>query len=79
MGVDLGLDLKQQLQQNKSQLALVRPGGDPRFPIYSIDLKRLAGPMFDAAKATGRKDLPDAAAIADPSIVADALAAAGHN
>jgi ABC-type nitrate/sulfonate/bicarbonate transport system substrate-binding protein len=78
-GVDLGLDLKQQQQQNKSQLALVRPGGDPRFPIYSIDLKRLGGPMYDAAKATGRKDLPDAAAIADPSIVTDALAAAGHD
>lgn len=78
-GVDLGLDIKQQQQQNKSQLSLVRPGGDPKFPIYSVDLKRLGGPMFDAAKATGRKDLPDAAAITDTSIVADALAAAGHN
>jgi ABC-type nitrate/sulfonate/bicarbonate transport system substrate-binding protein len=78
-GVDLGLDLKQQQLQNKSQLALVRPGADPKFPIYSIDLQRLNGPMFDAAKATGRKDLPDAGAICDPSIVTDALAAAAHN
>jgi hypothetical protein len=32
--------------------------------------------MYDAAKATGRADLPDATKIVDPSIVADAMAAA---
>jgi ABC-type nitrate/sulfonate/bicarbonate transport system substrate-binding protein len=75
-GANLGLDLKQQTQQNKLQLAMVRPGGDPKFPIYNVDPKLVAGPMYDAAKATGRTDLPDATKIVDPSIVLDAMAAA---
>jgi ABC-type nitrate/sulfonate/bicarbonate transport system substrate-binding protein len=75
-GANLGLDLKQQTQQNQLQLAMVRPGGDPKFPIYNVDPKLVAGPMYDAAKATGRADLPDATKIVDPSIVADAMAAA---
>ena len=53
-GANLGLDLKQQTQQNQLQLAMVRPGGDPKFPIYNVDPKLVAGPMYDAAKATGR-------------------------
>ena len=56
-GANLGLDLKQQTQQNQLQLAMVRPGGDPKFPIYNVDPKLVAGPMYDAATATGRADL----------------------
>jgi ABC-type nitrate/sulfonate/bicarbonate transport system substrate-binding protein len=73
-GVDYGLDLAQQTRQNEVQAPYYRPGGDPNFPIYSISLEHIAGPMMDAAKATGRVDLPDAAKIADPSLVMDALA-----
>jgi ABC-type nitrate/sulfonate/bicarbonate transport system substrate-binding protein len=73
-GIDYGLDVKQQTRQNEVQAPYYRPGGDPNFPIYSIDLKHIAGPMMDAARATGRTNLPDAAKIADPSLVMEALA-----
>jgi ABC-type nitrate/sulfonate/bicarbonate transport system substrate-binding protein len=72
-GADYGLDVKQQTRQNEVQAPYYRPGGDPNFPIYSIDLKHLGGPMMDAARATGRANLPDAAKIADPTIARDAL------
>lgn len=73
-GVDYGLDIKQQTRQNEVQAPYYRPGGDPNFPIYSIDLKHISGPMMDAARATGRTNLPDAVKIADPSLVMEALA-----
>lgn len=73
-GVDYGLDIKQQTRQNEVQAPYYRPGGDPNFPIYSIDLQRIAGPMMDAARATGRTNLPDVVKIADPSLVMEALA-----
>lgn len=75
-GADLGLDLKQQTRENELQIPFIRPKGDASYPIYGIDLKTMSGPMYDAAKATGRTDLPDIGKIADPSLAADALKAA---
>lgn len=73
-GADYGLDVKQQIRQNEVQAPYYRPGGDPNFPIYSINLEHIAGPMMAAARATGRTNLPEAARIADPSPVMEALA-----
>ncbi len=73
-GIDYGLDVKQQTRQNEVQAPYYRPGGDPDFPVYSISLEHIAGPMMDAARATGRTGLPDAARIADPSLVLEATA-----
>lgn len=72
-GADYGLDVKQQTRQNEVQAPYYRPGGDPNFPIYSIDMKRVAGPMMDAARASGRTNLPDPARIAAPEFVMKAL------
>jgi len=73
-GADYGLDVKQQTRQNEVQAAYYRPGGDPNYPIYSIRLDYIAGPMMDAARATGRTSLPDAAKIAAPDVALEALA-----
>lgn len=73
-GADYGLDIKQQTRQNEVQASYYRPGGDPNYPIYSIKLDYIAGPMMDAARATGRTNLPDAAKIAAPDVALEALA-----
>jgi len=72
-GVDYGLDMKQQIRQAELEMDFVRPGGDPNYPIYSLDLEKMAGPMYDGARATGRTDLPPIEKIADPTIAQDAL------
>ena len=71
-GADYGLDLKQQTRQNEVQAPYYRPGGDPDFPIYSIKLDYIGGPMMEAARATGRDTLPDVAKISAPDIVLEA-------
>jgi ABC-type nitrate/sulfonate/bicarbonate transport systems, periplasmic components len=73
-GADYGLDILQQTRQNEVQAPYYRPGGDPDFPIYSINLEHIAGPMMDAARASGRTNLPDASKIAAPDLVLEALA-----
>ncbi|KGE00177.1 ABC transporter substrate-binding protein [Rhizobium sp. YS-1r] len=73
-GADYGLDIQQQTRQNEVQAPYYRPGGDPDFPIYSIKLDYIAGPMMDAARATGRTDLPEASKIAAPDLALEALA-----
>lgn len=73
-GADYGLDIQQQARQNEVQAPYYRPGGDPDFPIYSINLQHIAGPMMDAARASGRTNLPDASKIAAPDLAVEALA-----
>jgi len=74
-GVDYGLDLDQQTRQNAAQMPFFRPGNDPAYPIYGLDPEKMAGPMYDAARATGRTDLPDVAKIVDTSLIEEARAA----
>jgi ABC-type nitrate/sulfonate/bicarbonate transport system substrate-binding protein len=73
-GADYGLDLDQQTRQNAAQAPFFRPGNDAAYPIYSLDPEKMAGPMYDAARATGRNDLPDIATISDTSLVEEARA-----
>lgn len=65
-GVDLGLDLKQQVRQNEVQIAMMQSSDRP---LLSIDRATIAGPMYDAARATGRENLPDPELIADVSVM----------
>jgi ABC-type nitrate/sulfonate/bicarbonate transport system substrate-binding protein len=73
-GADFGLDIAQQRRQSELQLDFVFPGGDPGYPILSLDPELMAGPMMAAARATGRDNLPDISTIADPSLVEEAAA-----
>lgn len=73
-GADLGLDITQQKRQSQLQLDFVFPGGDDDYPILSLDPELMAGPMMDAARATGRENLPDIATIIDTTLAAEAAA-----
>jgi ABC-type nitrate/sulfonate/bicarbonate transport system substrate-binding protein len=68
-GVDLGLNAKQQLRQNEIQLALTRNPNAPQKGILELDRDSLSGPMYAAARATGRVDLPAIDKIADFSVM----------
>lgn len=72
-GVDYGLDVDQQVLQNKAQLKYVRPGGDPDFQLYSLDTDKISGPMMDTLALLGRTELPENILdYVDSSIVEDA-------
>jgi ABC-type nitrate/sulfonate/bicarbonate transport system substrate-binding protein len=68
-GVDLGLNSKQQMRQNEIQLALTRNPNAPQKGILELDRESLTGPMYAAARATGRLDLPAIDKIADFSVM----------
>jgi len=64
-GVDLGLNPKQQMRQNEVQLALTKNPRAPQKRILELDRDSLSGPMYAAARATGRTSLPPVEQIAD--------------
>jgi ABC-type nitrate/sulfonate/bicarbonate transport system substrate-binding protein len=64
-GVDLGLNPKQQMRQNEVQLALTRNPKAPQKGVLELERDTLSGPMYAAARATGRVDLPPIDKIAD--------------
>jgi ABC-type nitrate/sulfonate/bicarbonate transport system substrate-binding protein len=70
-GVDLGLDLQQQIRQNELQKDLTQYP-EPGKPRLSLDRALIEGPMYAAARATGRNNLPDIAKIADFDVVTEA-------
>ncbi|HVM10858.1 MAG TPA: ABC transporter substrate-binding protein [Actinomycetota bacterium] len=70
-GADFGLDLPQQIRQNELQIPLTRYEGAPR-PRLALDREVIEGPMFRAARATGRTKLPDVDRAVDFSLVPEA-------
>ena len=73
-GVDLGLDLKQQTRQNELQIPMTKNPSKPDQPLLVIDRELLAGPMYAAAKASGRDKLPDVDKLVDFSVMQDVIA-----
>jgi len=69
-GKDYGLDLLQQNRQNELQIPIVRAAA-PRH-LMTLDRDVIAGPMMAAARATGRSNLPDIAAIIDFKLAEEA-------
>lgn len=69
-GKDLGLDLKQQIRQNELQIPLTRLA--PGDKMFWLDPKLVSGPMYAAARASGRDKLPDPAKIIDMSVLEEA-------
>ncbi len=66
-GADLGLDPNQQLRQNETQIQLMRQRPDQ--PLLMLDRDIMQGPMYEAARASGRNDLPEIDRLADFSIM----------
>jgi hypothetical protein len=69
-GRDYGFSLHQQTRLNQLQLELEKVPGT-RGP-YWISDEQLRGSMNDAARATGRTNLPDPGRIMDLSLLAEA-------
>ncbi len=74
-GVDLGLSLKQQLRVNRLQIPLTQTPGT-RGP-YWISQETLQKGMYDAARASGRLQLPLPERVMDMSLLADAYVQLG--
>ncbi|QJQ94839.1 MULTISPECIES: ABC transporter substrate-binding protein [Halomonadaceae] len=68
-GADLGLDPEQQRRQNETQIQLMRPYDDPDHRLLTLDKAVIAGPMYDAARASGREELPNVDQIVDTTIM----------
>jgi ABC-type nitrate/sulfonate/bicarbonate transport system substrate-binding protein len=68
-GADLGLDLKQQTRQNELQIAMLKNPDKPDLPLLTLDRDTLAGPMYAAAKASGRDKLPEIDKLCDFSVM----------
>ena len=68
-GVDLGLNPKQQARQNEVQVAMTHNPKAPTRRVLELDPVTLSGPMYEAATATGRTNLPPVAQIADFTVM----------
>jgi ABC-type nitrate/sulfonate/bicarbonate transport system substrate-binding protein len=68
-GADLGLDLKQQTRQNELQIGMLKNPDKPNLPLLVLDKDTLAGPMYAAAKASGRDKLPEIDKLCDFSLM----------
>jgi ABC-type nitrate/sulfonate/bicarbonate transport system substrate-binding protein len=69
-GRDFGLDLRQQTRQNELQIPLAKHAdGKPRL---SLEKALIEGPLYAAARATGRTNLPDPDRLCDFGVVAEA-------
>jgi len=69
-GLDYGLDLAQERLMNKRHIPLTKANDGRK--LFALDVNEMSGPMYAAARATGRKDLPDPKSIIDLTIVDEA-------
>lgn len=70
-GADLGLDLKQQTRQNELQFEMLKNPNKPDAPLLTLDRDTIAGPMYDAARASGRDKLPEVDKLCDFSVMTE--------
>jgi ABC-type nitrate/sulfonate/bicarbonate transport system substrate-binding protein len=68
-GADLGLDLKQQTRQNELQYAMLKNPAKPDQKLMVLDRDTIAGPMYAAAKASGRDKLPEVDKLCDFTVM----------
>jgi ABC-type nitrate/sulfonate/bicarbonate transport system substrate-binding protein len=75
-GADLGLDVNQQIRENELQIPLTESRLTEESGLFRIDTELLGGDMFEALRASGVDELPDATRIVDQSVL-DAVYANG--
>jgi ABC-type nitrate/sulfonate/bicarbonate transport system substrate-binding protein len=68
-GADLGLDLKQQTRQNELQQVMLHDPKKPDQKLLVLDRDAIAGPMYAAAKASGRDKLPEVDRLCDFTVM----------
>jgi len=71
-GRDYGLDLAQERVMNERHIPLTKANDNRK--LLALDLNEMSGPMYAAARATGRKNLPNPDTIADFAVVDEAHA-----
>ncbi|PRY10497.1 ABC transporter substrate-binding protein [Kineococcus rhizosphaerae] len=73
-GVDLGLDLEQQVQENELQIPLTESDLTRSAGMFRMDPALMAGEMYDALRAAQVTDLPDADSIIDMTLLDEVYA-----
>jgi ABC-type nitrate/sulfonate/bicarbonate transport system substrate-binding protein len=68
-GADLGLNIKQQIRQNEIQIEMMKDPANSDGKLLVLNADVISGPLYTAAKAAGRKNLPDPTRIADVTIM----------
>ena len=68
-GADLGLNINQQIRQNEIQIEMMKDSANPGQKLLALDAAVISGPLYTAAKAAGRENLPDPAKIADITVM----------
>ena len=76
-GSDLGLDKKTELGTLEAQIPLMQSDYTSSHGLLALDPAEIAGPMYDALRASGRTDLPDPATAFDTDILAQATSGGG--
>jgi ABC-type nitrate/sulfonate/bicarbonate transport system substrate-binding protein len=73
-GVDLGLDMAQQIRENELQIPLTKSDLTASAGMFRMDPALMAGEMYTALNAAGVTDLPDANAIIDMTLLDEVYA-----
>jgi ABC-type nitrate/sulfonate/bicarbonate transport system substrate-binding protein len=72
-GADLALDAQQQADENDAQIPLLQSDLTRARGLMWLDPDFIAGPLYTALIASGRKNLPDVSHLVDLSLLTDAF------
>jgi ABC-type nitrate/sulfonate/bicarbonate transport system substrate-binding protein len=72
-GADLALDAQQQAAENDAQIPLLQSNLTRAKGLMWLDPDFIAGPLYTALLASGRKNLPDVSQLVDLSLLTDAF------
>ena len=78
-GADLGLNIQQQIRQNEIQIEMMRDPANPDGKLLALDADVISGPLFTAAQAAGRENLPDPKQIADVTVMQEVYESPKNN
>ncbi|MDX6372149.1 MAG: hypothetical protein QOD98_1137 [Nocardioidaceae bacterium] len=68
-GASLGLDEATELGTLEAQLPLMQSAFSQEHGLLALDVDAIAGPMYDALRASGRTDLPDPQEVYDTALL----------
>jgi ABC-type nitrate/sulfonate/bicarbonate transport system substrate-binding protein len=71
-GSNLGLDEETEISTLEAQIPLMQSAATEEHGLLALDLDAIAGPMYDALRASGRTDLPEPGEVYDASLITDA-------
>ncbi|MCW2844553.1 MAG: hypothetical protein JWN22_2469 [Nocardioides sp.] len=75
-GSNLGLDADTEIGTLKAQLPLMQSDATQKYGVLALDPTAIAGPMYDALRASGRTELPEPGEVYDASVIEEAASGA---